>query len=105
MRIDRLATEVRSEDGTVVISLQGELDLAASGALDATIAAAAHDGPDVIIDLTALTFLDSTGLRAILEAVKTARDQGAAVAIVPGPVHVHRVFELTGTDRELTFVS
>jgi anti-sigma B factor antagonist len=59
------------------ITLRGELDLATTGQLEAALAEA---GGRVVLDLTALTFMDSTGVRVLLEAAERAGD---GLRIVP----------------------
>ena len=54
--------------------------------------------------LDLITFLDSTGLRLVLEADARARQAGRRLAIVPGPEVVHRVFLIAMLDKRLEFV-
>ncbi len=58
----------------------------------------------VVIDLSALSFLDSTGLRTIVTADQRARKTGRRLAIVKGPETVHRVFTITRLDERLDMV-
>jgi anti-sigma B factor antagonist len=80
----------------------GELDLDTSSALDQELAAArAAGGDQLVLDMRALTFMDSTGLRLVIRWDTDAREQGFQFAIVPGPEVVQRVFRLTGMDEHL----
>ena len=56
------------------------------------------------IDLRGLTFLDSSGLRFILGASKTAKERDWKFFLVRGSEQVHRVFDVAGLDGELTIV-
>ena len=60
--------------------------------------------PTVVLDLSKLTFLDSTGLRCIVTADERARDAGRRVVIVRGPDPVQRVFSITRLDERLEIV-
>ncbi len=59
------------------LTLRGELDLATAGRLEAALAEA---GGPVVLDLTGLTFMDSTGVRMLLEA---AEGDNGELRIVP----------------------
>jgi anti-anti-sigma factor len=93
-------------NGDVVhVSLSGELDLASVPRLDAELSEIEADAPAVlIIDLSGLQFMDSSGLRALVMADERARAQSRRLAIVPGPPMVKRVFEITKLDQRLDLV-
>ena len=57
-----------------------------------------------MVDLSKLTFLDSTGLRCIVTADERAREQGRRIVIVRGPDAVQRVFTITRLDDRLEMV-
>jgi anti-anti-sigma factor len=82
----------------VRIACAGELDLAASDLLSARVNELLESGPArVILDLGGVTFLDSSGLRMILEARTRAARKGVRFTVAPGPPPVQRIFELTHT--------
>jgi len=83
--------------GVAIVSLTGELDVAGSGLLESELAriTADHDPRALVLDLTSLEFMDSTGLRLVVLADSRARDEGRTFAIVRGGEDVHRVFEIT----------
>jgi anti-sigma B factor antagonist len=58
----------------------------------------------LIVDLGGLTFMDSTGLELALEWDAAARQDGFEISFVPGEPAVQRVFEITGTSRQLRSV-
>ena len=97
---------VRSErDGVVhVVSFSGELDLA--GAHEAETAlkrAEATDALSIVLDLSELTFLDSTGVRVVLNACARSRADANRLTMLRGPRAVQRVFELCGITALLPF--
>jgi anti-sigma B factor antagonist len=83
--------------GWVVVSVRGEVDLALEPALVAAHdQVAAYDEPHVYVDLTDAEFLDSSGVAALANLQRRARDrQGHFVLSSAGPM-VQRVLELTG---------
>ncbi len=97
-----LSLETSRAGGTAVIALRGELDLAGVAALEQELAAVEGDG--VVLDLRALEFMDSTGLRAIVVAALRAERDGGRFALVPGSEPVMRVFDMTRMRERLPFV-
>ena len=98
------AISSEQRDGERVIALTGELDLGTAERLAQELERAQADGESaIVLDLSGLTFIDSTGLRVIIEADEQLADGESAWAIVPGPDSVQRVFELTGTAERLPF--
>ena len=85
--------------------LTGELDLDTTPILQAEIAALREAGSrSLVLDLTGLEFIDSSGLHCILECEAESRQDGFAIALIQGPPAIRRIFELTNTDTLLRFV-
>jgi len=96
-------TETR-DGSTVRLGLYGELDLSTRPQVEDALARAEEWSPATIeIDLGGLTFLDSSGVHMALEAYKRARAVGRELVLLPAPPLIHRIFELTGTERQLPF--
>ena len=73
-------------DEQVTISLKGELDLSTVGKVEEELRRVeAIEASVVVLDLSGLTFLDSTGLRAVITADERAREQGRRFVVVKGP--------------------
>jgi anti-sigma B factor antagonist len=82
----------------------GELDLDTEPQLEEAIATVREQGaPRLLLDLSKLTFMDSTGLRLVIRWDTAAKAQGFGLAIVRGPDVVQRVIRLTGMEDQLTF--
>ena len=60
---------------------------------------------DPVLDLSGLSFIDSSGLHCIVRAHERAQKEGRRMVLVPGSSSVQRVLELTGMDRHLEFVT
>jgi anti-sigma B factor antagonist len=98
-----VATEERP--GLAVVSLTGELDIAEVGEVEVVLAAVEGKRPPVLVlDLRGLEFIDSSGLRLVLEADMRARREARRLLVVPGPDAVHRVFLIALLDKRLEFV-
>ena len=87
-------------DGDVVhIRPVGELDLATAPMLAGPLTELSSNGHGkVVLDLAGLTFVDSSGMRVIVEAYHTAARHRVALEILPGPPNVQRAFQLAGLD-------
>jgi anti-sigma B factor antagonist len=100
-----LEVDTREQDGAVHMSLIGELDLSTVEKVEEALRQAEDGGAEtVVLDLSSLSFLDSTGLRTIVTADQRARKSGRRLAIVRGPDTVHRVFTITRLDERLDMV-
>lgn len=106
-REDRSEFEIRtsSEHDGYLIQPRGELDLATTPPLhEALTKALQSNQKPVVLDLSALEFIDSTGIQTIILAIRTASEQGKQLALLRGPRQVQRVFELAGISDQLPFV-
>jgi anti-sigma B factor antagonist len=84
--------------------LAGELDIASAPILEARIASLCQNGTSsVVLDLRELTFMDSTGLRAVLAADKLCHGYGHGFSLAGASGAVQRLFELTGVTGALRF--
>jgi anti-anti-sigma factor len=92
---DFTVSRTRTGEAIVVVP-KGEIDLATVDRLSAALADAQgeSDGP-IVLDLRAVSFLDSTGIRLV---VQLARDLDSRFAVVRGEGEVARVFDLVGLD-------
>lgn len=98
--------DVARDDGAVRITVEGELDLATAPAVEAALREPVDgDLERRVLDLRAVTFMDSSGLRTILSANGAARREGWSLQIVPGPPAVQRIFEICGVADGLRFVA
>lgn len=80
-----------------IVSLAGELDMAHAPTVAETLDVLADNERPVIVDLTDLTFIDSSGIHAILRP----RPQQGAVLLVCPPGNIQRVLNVTKIDRVL----
>ena len=103
MEILDVTTEDRN--GLVHMALVGELDLSSVAKVQEELRRIEADAPaTLVVDLSKLTFLDSTGLRCIVTADERARNEGRKIVIVRGPDAVQRVFAITRLEERLEIV-
>ena len=83
----------------------GEIDIATTDTVRERIAGLFEEGfRCILVDLREATFLDSTGLRLMVDLDSSSRTAGWRFAIVAGPEEVQRAFEVTGLLARLPFV-
>ncbi len=95
--------DVSALGGVRVVTLSGELDIDTMGEVNDALATA-NGLATTVVDLRALTFIDSSGVSGLLSAARRAQEAGTWMCCVPGPPSVQRVFELTGVDTVLDWV-
>ena len=102
---DPFRCELEPERERVRIRPIGEIDMATVPDVEAHLSELTAAGfKEVILDLRSASFLDSTGLRLILEWDARSRADGFNFSLVAGPPTVQRLFDLTDTTRRLTFI-
>jgi len=92
-----LRTSVR--DGHVVVALCGELDVTGAVDAEAAITALATRGRRLIIDMSALDFIDCSSLSVLLRVQGLALRGGGDVVLAAPQPHVLRLLRLTATDE------
>jgi anti-anti-sigma factor len=83
------------------LMLSGELDLATAAGLEAVILRICADGKAVVMDLSRLTSMDSSGLRLILLARSLCRECGSEFSVIPGQHNVHHLLEISGAPERI----
>ncbi len=100
-----LEFDTQERDGVTSVHLRGELDLSSAERVERELERVESERPELIVlDLSGLTFLDSTGLRLIVTADQRARQSDRRLAVVRGPATVQRVFTITKLDERLEMV-
>ena len=105
LALEILEVDTEKRNGLVHVMLRGELDLSSVNKVQDELQRVEADGPSVVLlDLSKLTFLDSTGLRCLVTADQRARDAGRRLVLVRGPDPVQRVFAITRLEERLEMV-
>ncbi len=95
-------TSLKPEVDGESIAFHGELDVAAAPELRERIKTiASAPGGRLLIDLSSCTFIDSTGLAALVEAAAEMHRRGRVVAVVSRAPQVRRTLALTGVDEQM----
>jgi anti-sigma B factor antagonist len=96
--------EVDTQHGLITVRLFGELDLASSTAVQTVLDEAVADSPLTVVDLGGLDFMDSTGLRLLASAQKTAEQSGARFLLGRPSPAVLRVLTVSGLVEHFDYV-
>jgi anti-anti-sigma factor len=100
-----LSLKSSTSGGACTITLAGELDMATASRLEAAVREALADGAtEVLLDMSEVTFTDSSGLRAVLRARRALEQGGGDFFLVPSKGgDQHHLFHVSGMIGELTF--
>ena len=95
-------TAVEDRDGAIVVRLAGELDLYNAHLVRDVLSAAAKREPErLVVELSGVTFIDSTGLGTLIEARTKLANRSAFLLAGPG-LETRRALEISGLDRHFT---
>jgi anti-sigma B factor antagonist len=97
--------QIEHRDSSLIVSISGEFDLGAAEQFEKVAEELrGKDVHDVEIDLRRVSFIDSTGLRMLVDVERIARERELTLRIVRGGSAVERVLQITGLDKVLPLV-
>lgn len=100
--VDPSASFHLSVDEHGVIIASGEIDMVAGPQLEELVLPLERPG-SVVIDMSEVSFLDSSGLRTLLKISRVAGERGDQVVLRSPSAEVDRLLELTGTREQFTY--
>jgi stage II sporulation protein AA (anti-sigma F factor antagonist) len=86
--------------GRAIVFVQGEIDMSAGLEIRDALSTAQQGSPDVIVDVSDVTFMDSTGINALLRAHRQM-PPGGSLRVAGATSAVRRVFDITGVSELL----
>jgi anti-anti-sigma factor len=96
---DRFGVEITSDDdGKRTIVLSGEIDLASAPAVWDALEPALEDAACVVVDLSSVRFIDSTGLSVLVRAHRRLANNGGTLVVRSPSEMASRVLRITGLD-------
>lgn len=99
---DEPAVDVQERDGTTVVTASGALDFGSAEPLRAVLdEAVAQDKPRVVLDVSRVTFVDSTGLSLFVIGDRSARDRGGWLRLAGPAEQLRRLLHTTNLDSRL----
>lgn len=101
-----MSMPVDEDERRRVVALHGELDISTLAEATALVESAEATAPPVlVVDLSGLSFVDSSGVRLVLLADRRARDAGRALRVRLGRGPALRVFQALGLEKKLDVVA
>jgi anti-anti-sigma factor len=97
--------EERRNGDRTVLAVHGELDLATVDGVRARLDALRAERRPVVLDLDALEFMDSTGIRLVLQAAEDGAQTGWEFSITRGSYAVRRVFQAARIEDRLPYAA
>jgi anti-sigma B factor antagonist len=96
---DQLQVTVATRDGTTAVAIRGELDLATVPIVERCVQSLDGDlSREVVLDLTELTFIDASGIQALVEAETALAGVGARLVVSSCPYQMRRLLRIAGLE-------
>ena len=100
-----LSIRFNREGVTLTVSLAGELDTQAAKRLQSAIEEAEEsDAATIVLDLSEVRFVDSSGVVALLMAVRRSDRRGGRLMVRAGSGEARQLLELTAIDKKLNLI-
>jgi len=97
-----LTIRVEQDRDSIVLRAGGELDMASASGLEHSLLHALESGTSsIVLDLTAVSFIDSVGLRVLLWAAGRSHEDGDRLRIDCGSPAIRQLIDLTGSGRDV----
>lgn len=95
----------KTQDGTCIVTANGEIDLGSSPKLRQALLAAIDDYDTVQVELRDIGYMDSSGVATLVEALKASRSKSAQFELVSPSVSVLKVLQLARLDALFSIVA
>jgi len=94
-----LGLSQREVGSITVVAVSGELDVFTAPQLESALNDLVTAGRvEIVVDLSGVSFLDSTGLGAMVKALKWVKEQSGSLTVVAADERIVKVFKITGLD-------
>jgi len=97
-----MTERVREQSGRCIVELGGEIDLDRAPEVRGVLLDCITRGRDVLVDLSRVSYIDSSGIASLVEALQSAGKSGIALGLVAISPMALRVFELARLDTVFT---
>jgi anti-anti-sigma factor len=98
---DTFDVTVADRDGRAIVFVHGEIDMSSGRLFQNALSAAQQRSPEVVVDVSGVTFMDSTGINALIRAYGRKPASGS-LGVVGAKPAVQKVFDITGVSGLLT---
>jgi len=94
--MDNFSMQHERKGNVTVVTISGRVDSATAPTVDAELAKLVHSDKRLVLDLKAVEFLSSAGVRAIINALKSAKKSRGEVKLAAVPDHTHEILHTVG---------
>ena len=94
--------EIREEGGAVIVALEGDVDLQSSPDARKVLLECVGRKKPVLVDLSGVGYIDSSGVASLVESLQTARKSGSSLILVAVSEGALRVLQLARLDKVFT---
>lgn len=91
-----LSLDTRRVGDAAVVSVEGDIDLTTFDAVESALDAARGQGTVLVLNLRAVEFMDTSGLRLVISEQQRADAHGYRFVVLPGSAKLRRLFEIAG---------
>lgn len=98
---EELSIEIRRERDHAIVAAAGDIDIATVAELRERLFELADSGQSIVVDLSQVSFVDSTGLGALVGAAKRAAAHGVTLHVVGARPQIRQLFRITGLEGQV----
>jgi anti-sigma B factor antagonist len=103
-----MTNQFKEQDGRLIVALDGEVDLSRAPETRRLLLDCVARGQEILVDLSGVTYIDSSGIASLVEALQEAGKKGIGlglVAVIAVSDDARKVFELARLDKVFTIHS
>ena len=97
--------EIVEKQDASIVAFNGEIDLESSPAARKTLLKCFDNAANVVVDLSGVTYIDSSGVASLVEALQAAKKNGSQLTLAAVSEPTRRVLELARLDKVFTIYS
>ena len=94
-----MTEQIREQDGRLIVALEGDVDLNWAPEVRRSLLNCVARGMDVLVDLSGVSYIDSSGIASLVEALQEAGKKGARLGLVAVSADARKVFQLARLDK------
>jgi len=95
-------SSITEQSGRLVVALSGEIDMEEAPKVRRSLLDSLKQKKDILVDLSQVTYIDSSGIASLIEGLQSARKQKNDLALVSVSQRARRVLELARLDKVFT---
>ena len=100
-----MKNEILEKQGASIVVFNGEIDLESSPSARKILLRCVDNASNVSVDLSGVTYIDSSGVASLVEALQAAKKNGSRLSLVSVSEPTRRVLELARLDKVFTICS